>query len=98
MSITHPGQEPCWDTAAISTIYAAKTPLSASEVSSVVAMALEVMSRDPEASVDPVPERLRNKRCLMDWSEVRDVNCQTFGSRAMYLTHAVYTGTALLVL
>lgn len=61
-------------------------------------MALEVMSRDSEASVDPVPERLRNKRCLMDWSEVRDTHSRYLGSVAMHASDVICTCTVLSVM
>ena len=59
-----------WDRAAISAIYAAKTPLATADVKSMLELALDVLWRDPEATVDPVPLRLREANGLMDWAQV----------------------------
>lgn len=60
-----------WEETSVSSIYAAKTPLKlAADVRSALGMALEVIRRDPAATVDPVPERLVQQHGLMKWEQV----------------------------
>lgn len=66
-----PGEEPRWDETSVASIYAAKKPLTAAaDVKAALGLALEVIKRDPAATVDPVPERLRVQHGLMDWAQV----------------------------
>ena len=66
-----PENEPPWDETVFSSVYPAKKPLTKpSDVKDAVMLALEVLTRDPGATVDPLPLELRQQHGLMDWAQV----------------------------